>query len=153
MRQRLPGPAVFCVGKGWGAEVRRQDLPDWHLDKLAQLDGRSFVVSSYENVHQSRYISEKVFDSFAVGGLPTYWASPQHRVFELVPEQAMLNTRKLTAKEAATHIAGFVPDKDIAAAWLGTAARLSALFGDFEAIQAERRRVADAVVDEVVRLV
>lgn len=147
------GPGSLCVGKGWGAEVLRQDLPDWHLDKLAQLDGRAFVVSSYENVHQRSYISEKVFDAFAVGALPTYWASPQHRIHDLVPEQAMLNTYSLTAGDAVRHIAGFVPDKDVATAWLVTAARLAALFGDFEAIQAERQRVADAVVDEVLGLV
>lgn len=146
------GTDVLRVGKGWGAPSVRQALPDWHMDKLARLDGQVRIASAYENTHQHDYITEKIFDAFAVGGLPTYWAGPKHRISDLVSEHAMLNTYKLTAEEAAKHIDGFVPDREIAVAWLDTVARLSTLFGDFKAIEAERRRVADAVVDEVLRL-
>ena len=147
------GTDVLRVGKGWGAEVRRQDLPDWHLDKLAQLDGRVRMASAYENVHQHNYISEKIFDAFAVGSVPVYWASPRHRIFDLVPATAMLNTIGLDAPEAAQQISGFTPDMALAESWLETCARLATLFGDFQAISNERRRVANAVVAEVRGLV
>jgi len=147
------GAGVLRVGKGWGAEVRRQDLPDWHLDKLAQLQGRSRIVSSYENVHQNAYISEKIFDAFAVGGIPTYWAGPNHRIFDLVPEAAMLNTRDQDCATAAARIAEFEPDFTFAEAWLATCARLADLFADIGALQAERKRVAKAALDEVLSVV
>lgn len=147
------GAGVLRVGKGWGAEVGRQDLPDWHLDKMAQLDGRVRMASAFENVHQHNYISEKIFDAFAVGGVPVYWASPKHRIFDLVPATAMLNTVELDSAEAAKRIADFTPDLELAESWLETCSRLADLFGDFQAVSAERRRVADAVVAEVLELV
>lgn len=147
------GDDVLRVGKGWGAEVRRQDLPDWHLDKLAQLDGQVRVATAYENVHQYAYISEKIFDSFAVGGIPTYWASPKHRVFDLVSGEAMLNTRDLDAAEAAAKIATFNPDLAMAEAWLASCTQLAALFSDINAVQAERQRVANAALKEILSVV
>jgi len=151
--ERSEGAGVLRVGKGWGAEVRRQDLPDWHLDKLAQLKGRARIVSSYENVHQHAYISEKIFDAFAVGAIPTYWASPKHRIFDLVPEAAMLNTHGLDAAAAAARIADFTPDMAFAEAWLAACIGLGGLFEDFGAIEAERLRVARAALKEVLSVV
>jgi hypothetical protein len=149
---QTPGAGVLRVGLGWGVPVRRQDLPDWHLDKLAQLDGRTRMVAAYENVHQHDYISEKIFDAFATGGVPVYWAGPRHRVFDLVPATAMVNTVDLDAAAAARRIAAFVPDRAFAESWLATCARLAALFGDAGAIAAERRRVAEAAVAELLAL-
>jgi hypothetical protein len=145
-------PGVLRVGKGWQGAQRRQDLPDWHLDKLAQLDGRTRVAGAYENVHQRAYISEKVFDAFAVGAVPTYWAGPAHRVFDLVPAQAMLNTHGLEAGEAARAIMGFAPDAACAEAWLDTCRSLARLFGDHTAILEERQRVARAALAEIEAL-
>lgn len=143
------GAGVLCVGKGWGAEVKRQDLPDWHLDKLAQLDGRVRMATAYENIEMANYISEKIFDAFAMGGIPAYHAGPEHWVFELVPEAAMLNTAGLAPEAAAERILGFSPDAALAEAWLASCDRLARLFGDLRLIQAERQRIADAVVAEM----
>ncbi len=147
------GPGVLRIGSGWGANVKRQDLPDWHLDKLAQLDGDVRMATAYENVHQHNYISEKIFDAFAVGGVPVYWAGPKHRIFELVPETAMLNTVNLEPAAAAERIAGFKPDLELAERWLESCARLAGLFGDIQTVTTERQRVADAVVKEVLQMV
>lgn len=149
----VQGSGVMRVGKGWGTEVNRRDLTDWHLDKLAQLDGRVRMVSSYENVHQRNYISEKIFDSFAVGGLPVYWAGPKHRIFEFVPETSMLNTIYLDPSAAAERITAFIPDVTIAQSWLETCAKLAKLLGNFQTIARERQRVADAVVAEIMTIV
>ena len=140
---------VLRVGKGWRSDSRRQDLPDWHLDKLTQIDGRTLVLSAFENVHQRRYITEKVFDAFAVGAVPAYWAGPHHRIFEFVCKASMLNCHDLTPKEAANKITRFVPDAGFAEAWLDVAAKLAALFADATAIQAERHRVADALLRNI----
>lgn len=140
---------VLRVGKGWQDHPPRQDLPDWHLDKLATLDGRVRIVSSYENTHQRAYVSEKIFDAFATGGVPTYYADAGHRVRDLVPEACMINTFGQSAGEAAARIAAFAPDMAFAEAWIETARALRERFTDAGAIRAERRRVVDRLFEEL----
>ena len=65
----------------------------------------------------------------------------------------MLNCHGLAVPEAATRIADFRPDIAFAKDWLATTAQLAALFGDAAAVQAERRRVAEAVLRAVMPLV
>lgn len=151
--KKVGDSGILRVGKGWNSTARRQDLPDWHLDKLAALDGRVRICSSYENTHQRHYISEKIIDVFAVGGIPTYFASPRHRVTELVAPGAMINTFGQTAEEAAQRLAEFRPDREFATAWLETAARLHRLFGDVDAVTAERRRIMEACLREVEAII
>ena len=147
----LPPGRVLCAGRGWGAAPRRQDLPDWHLDKLATLHDRVLVASAYENTHHPQYVSEKIFDAFAVGGIPTYVASPGHRIRALVPDTAMLNAHGLTSGEASAQIARCAPDATLAEAWLETAGGLAALFRRADLFAAERRRVIEACLQEIAR--
>ncbi len=143
---------VLRVGKGWQEGVRRQDLPDWHLDKLAALDGRTCIVSAYENTHQRSYISEKIFDAFAVGGIPTYFADPGHRVLKLVPNGSMVNTWGQSAESAAQGLSEFEPDMAMAESWLETARKLQVSFTDLSLVARERQRVVDALLLELERL-
>lgn len=100
-------PGTLKVGRGWTkGGVKRQALPDWHLDKLATLAGRSKFVSALENTHQRHYISEKLFDAYAVGGIPLYYASPAHRVHELVPYSSFVNLFGMTVEDASAEISG-----------------------------------------------
>ena len=151
--QKTDLPGVMRVGKGWGEAGPRQALPDWHLDKLTTLDGRVRVISTYENTHQQSYISEKIFDAFVTGGIPTYYASPRHRILDLVPETAMLNTFGQSADQAARRIESFAPTRDFAVSWLETAAALRARFSDTGAILDERRRVVNEILKELKALV
>lgn len=154
LAEAMPSAGVLRVGKGWGTEVPRQKLPDWHLDKLAQLDRRTKLVSGVENVHQKNYITEKIFDSFAVGGIPIYWGRPgTHRVFDLVPAEAMINVQGLEVATAARKIAEFVPDSAFAEAWVHTCRELCSLFEDVATVEAERRRVAEQVLGEILTVV
>ena len=148
----VAGEGVLRVGKGWNGGGQRQDRPDWHLEKLAWLDGRTRLLSAYENVHQHAYVTEKIFDAFSVGAIPAYWADPKHRIHELVLEGAMLNTYGLEPATAAARIAEFEPDLTFVEAWLAARAALRDLFADVNAVAAERRRVADAVVREIIAL-
>ena len=81
----MTGDGVIRVGKGWGTKIVRQLLPDWHLDKLAALDRNCFIVSGIDNTHQWNYISEKIFDAFAVLAVPIYFGSRTHGVMRIVP--------------------------------------------------------------------
>jgi len=139
-------PGTQRQGQGWRPGAKRQALPDWHLDKLAALDMRCRVVSAYENTHQNTYISEKIFDAFVIAGIPTYYAGPKHRIHDLIPEAAMLNTYGLSATEAAAKIVNLTPDLAMAEAWLASASALQARFSDLAAIAQERHRITDAVI-------
>ncbi len=144
--EAMAGDNVLRCGKGWSDEGRRQDLPDWHLDKLATLDQRSFIVSGLENTHHPDYITEKVFDAFALLGVPLYYASPGHRIKDLVPEESFINLFGLSDKEAVDRIAAFRPDHAFAEAYLEAQRRLCALFSDPQNLYRERQRVVDETV-------
>lgn len=150
LAEALRPHGALCLGKGWGAEAQRQDLPDWHLDKLAHVHDRSLLLGAQENIHLNGYISEKPFDAFACGAVPVCFAGPRHRLFELVPQAAMVNTYGLEVAEAVALLTDFAPDMALAEAWLDTAQRLASLFGDFNVVEAERARIADALVTEVM---
>lgn len=149
-----PGQSILRLGQGWqGPQTRRQELPDWHLDKLARLHGKVRLCSAYENTLQSCYITEKSFDAFAVGAIPVTVAESGHRLLDLIRPEAMLNTRFCSPDVAAARIASFVPDLSVAEAWLETARDLLALLRDPAVILAERQRLAEACLDELTRFV
>lgn len=147
------GDVVMRAGKGWETAPRRQELPDWHLDKLARLDGATRVVSSYENTHQQNYISEKIFDAYVVGGIPAYFASPKHRIHEFVEPDSILNTFGKQPDRAAALISEFEPSTTNAEAWLATVHSLHQRFSDPNQIESERRRLVDEILAELDKLI
>ena len=149
----IPEGAVLRVGQGWtGTPQRRQDLPDWHLAKLARLHGRVRVCGAQENTLFRDYITEKAFDAFAVGAIPAVVAGAGHRLYDLIAPDAMLDTAGFSPDLAAARIAAFSPDIITAEAWRANAAQLVSLFRDADALIAERRRVVDATLDEIAEL-
>lgn len=82
---------VLRAGRGWDENPPRQSLPDWHADKLSRLDGRCRYLSAFENTHQTDYVTEKIFDAFAVGSVPLYFAAPGHAVHRLIGPEGWLN--------------------------------------------------------------
>lgn len=147
------GENIVRIGQGWpGIEARRQQLPDWHLDKLARLHGNVRVCSAYENTLQSHYITEKPFDAFAVGALPAVVAGEDHRLLDLILPEAMLNTRYCAPDVAAARISSFTPDLVMAEAWIETAQSLLARMRSLQTILAERQRIADECHSELSEL-
>jgi hypothetical protein len=148
-----PGAGILRLGLGWpGTTGPRQNLPDWHLDKLARLHGKVRICGAHENTLHRDYVTEKPFDAFAVGAIPAVIADPGHRLLDLVLPEAMLNTSLASPEMAAARIASFVPDLSMAEAWRETAQGLLARFRDTSRILEERQRIADACVD-ALRLV
>lgn len=147
------GPDVLRSGAGWNTLPRRQDLPDWHLDKFLELDGRCRILSAIENTHQASYVSEKLFDAYAVGAVPLFVAGPGHRVHDLVPEGSFLNLYGLTPEAAAARIAAFVPDEAFIARYHAAQAKLAALFASPAALVRERARLGTALWRELSAVV
>lgn len=58
----------------------RQNLPDWHLDKLARCSGRFKMMFAIENTFHPDYATEKIFDAYACGCIPIYYGPKNHSV-------------------------------------------------------------------------
>ena len=136
---------VLRMGWGWNDRPPRQDLPDWHLEKYLDLASQCRVMSAIENTHLAPYVTEKLFDAFAIGAVPLYVAGPGHRALDIAPG-AFLNLHGLTEAAAADLACTFRPDRAFAETYADTQARLAALFNDPGAIVAEQARMADALV-------
>ena len=137
-----------CIraGKGWDTDGPRQAICDWHLDKLARLDRQCLLVSAIENTHVKSYITEKLFDAYAVLGVPLYFASADHDVTRLVEAGSFLNLFPMEGAQAARRVDEFEPDRAFAEAYVRTQKRLGGLFGDHRLLEQERQRVASGVL-------
>jgi hypothetical protein len=149
LAERVDGPGVRRVGSGWTDAPPRQSVPDWHLEKLADLDRRTFLASGLENTHHRTYVTEKIFDAFATLAVPIYHASARHRVHEVVGAGSFLNVFGQSAEAAAGTVQSFEPTRAFAQRYFETQRRLSTLFSDSAALAAERRRVATEIVREL----
>jgi hypothetical protein len=107
------------------------------------------LCSAYENTHHSTYISEKLFDAFAVGAIPVCYAGPGHRLHDLVRPEAMINSFGLTPEAAAEQLAGLSVDLACAEAWLAAVADLRDRLADSHAIAQERQRVVTETLAEI----
>lgn len=144
---------VQRLGASWGHGASRFDLTDWHSDKLDGLDGQTRIMSGLENTHQPTYLSEKLFDAFACGARPVYYASPGHRVHDLgLPPEAWINLWGHSVEAAVGEIETAPWDAAFYSAYAQAQSELAALFTDAEAVEAERARLGPALIAEVRRL-
>lgn len=148
----MPEKGTLRVGAGWGAAVTRQQLPDWHLDKIVTLRGDSTVVSAIENTNHPDYVSEKIFDAFAVRGIPLYWSSPGHRVTDLVTPESFVNLFGLTVAEAVTKITQLRPDLRMAEVHLATQEHLAETFRFYDDYISEREEFVDRLSGDLMRI-
>lgn len=141
---------VERLGQSWGNGQSRFELDNWHLDKIVRLDGHARMIGALENTHQADYITEKLFDAFACGAWPVYYAGPGHRIHGLgLPEGSWLNLYDLKPKAAAERLRGFAPGPEEFAAYAAAQAALAARFGNPALWVAERARLRAAVLNEL----
>ena len=137
-------------GASWQGGQTRFQLTDWHTDKLVQMDSYTRVLSAIENTHQPAYVSEKLFDAFACGTRPLYYASDAHLVHSLnIPDAAWINLYGLTSDAAAQMVTNTGWDAAFYAAYAQAQHRLATLFGDTDIVRAERHRLKRAVLCEI----
>lgn len=148
--QEMGAQSVQLLGQSWQGGPSRFEIGNWHRNKLTRLDGHTRMMGALENTHQPNYLSEKLFDAFACGAWPLYYASPRHRVHGLgLPEDAWANLFGLSPQEAATQVGRLVRDPhfspDMFAAYAHAQGVLAQLFGTPSIWTAERRRLARAL--------
>jgi hypothetical protein len=139
--RHVRGKDVLRLGE---RQIDDTPAPERQLDRLARFSGRVRLLATYEAVSQPDCVSPTLFEAFAIGAVPVCWAAQNHRVFDMVPAAAMLNTHGVDAADAARKITGCAPDRDMARAWLTGCAELARLVGDPQILWAERRYLAHA---------
>ena len=143
---------VLREGKGWGSNPPRQTLSDWHDDKLSRLDGHTFITSGLENTHLKTYVSEKIFDAFAVQAVPLYYAESGHDIFRLAEKESFINLAGLTVRQALKRIKGFHADKTFIEQYIMTQKRMNELFKDPKYLFDERQRVVHEVLNAFMKI-
>lgn len=149
----MPDAGTLRVGQGWGSAAPRQALADWHLDKLTSLKSRSLIVSAIENTNQRNYISEKIFDAYAVCAVPLYWHDASHRVTELATPGSFLNLFGQAPEQAAKTILDFEPDRVFVETYLAAQNALKERFRFYDDYIEERLSFAERLSDEVNAIV
>jgi hypothetical protein len=141
---------VERLGQSWQGGATRFQLSNWYLDKLVRLDGRARMVGAIENTHQPDYITEKVFDAFACGSVPLYYASPTHGVHDLgLPEKSWVNLYGMTPVEAAHTVAAQSVDTEVVDAFRDAQNTLKSLLCDTAVWVKERARLREALLTEL----
>jgi hypothetical protein len=151
-RSRLAAacPGALKFGSGWNDGPDRRHLPDWHLDKLTRMDGRTRILSAIENTHQPTYLSEKLFDAFACGARPLYVAGPSHGIHRLnLPAASWINLWGLDLRDAIQRIQTEPLDFS---AYAQAQRQLATLFADPANWLAERARLKRALLSEMLAL-
>lgn len=148
----LIGPDVHVSGQGWTDNQRRQTLPDWHLAKLAETDQRYFLMSALENTHVQHYVSEKLFDAFAMVSLPVYYASPLHSAHLLVPEGSFINLFGYSASEATTKLKNLSADNINMAVYTRAQRQLAERFSCTDTLLSERLNLVKRVMAAIYEL-
>jgi len=142
--------SVERIGASWGNGLSRFEATDWHMDKMTRLDGRMRQMSALENTHQPTYVTEKIFDAFALGAMPHYFASPEHRVHGFgLPEESWLNLFDLPVDEAAERVENATYHADFFDAFAEAQQMLMARFTNPDLFTAERDRLKHAVLEEL----
>lgn len=118
------------------------------MDKLATLDSDCLIVSGIENTHQWNYISEKIFDAFAVLAVPLYYGSPKHGVERIVPAEFFINLDELSVDQATEKISSFRQDKSFIDQHRLAQSMLSESFSQPMSLVEERTRVVTELISE-----
>lgn len=150
MAEACQAGRVERLGQSWQGGKTRFELKNWHLDKLVSLDDHAHKLAAFENTHQPGYLTEKLFDAFACGSMPLYFASPEHSVHRLgLTPGSWLNLFDLKPEAAVAQIEGARMDADFFAAFHASQLRLKELFTDPALLVRERARLRHALLEEL----
>ena len=142
------GHHVIREGQGWSEGPKRQDLPDWHADKIGRFDLQVRYMSAFENTHQIDYVSEKIWDAFAVGAIPLYVAGAGHTVHRFLGSGGWINFHSYLDR-APRFDADRAVDEAMASAYAMTQDKLARLFTDDKKIESEYDRVCETLLAEL----
>lgn len=141
---------AMVLGRGWHTDEMRQDLPDWHLDKLAMLDLQCTFISALENTHHNHYVSEKFFDSMACLSVPVYFAQPTHSIFKLADKSCFVQLTEPNVEDALQKIATFELNTEFASNYLDTQKFLYSLLSNNFVLIKQRAYFASRFMEAII---
>jgi len=152
--QACQGPGFQRDGEGWGEVPPRQSLLDWHLDKFLLYNRRCRFFSAIENTHLARYVTEKLFDAYAIGAIPLYIAQPGHRVHDLALPGSWVNLHDIPPSEVPALLAHRAEaiDPETLEIYAAQQRRLAQLFDDPAPLLRELARLQAALLAEFLRV-
>lgn len=131
----------LVLGKGWDNQTKRQDIIDWHLDKLEIVDKKCLFMSSIENTYCNNYITEKLFDAYASMAIPVYYM-PRKSNKQLFSRCLSLRAASKNPEDLGRRIADFEVGLDVAHKYHDTQEYLCEIFSDFEIMNKERHHLS-----------
>lgn len=145
-------PRARVCGQGYDHDRPRATIPLWHRDKLLRLRDQAAVILACENAIAPHYVSEKLFDAFALGARPALWRGEAQARLAL-PEGAYVDLTGCTPEGAAARM--LAPDGPCPRAQardFGAALRqLAGLLADPEISAAEAARMRRALWSDLSR--
>jgi len=150
LAERCGAGKIERLGASWQSGPSRFEIDNWYLDKITRLDERTRLMAAFENTHQPDYLTEKIFDAFACGTLPLYYASTRHRIHDFgLPAAAWVNLFGLPPAEAAQRVDAITCPAEVFEAYAQAQQQLKRLFCDPSAWVTERDRLRLALRDEL----
>jgi hypothetical protein len=136
----------LLLGVGWdNTHQRRQELPDWHISKLASLYQCSMYVSAIENTYCSSYVTEKPFDALASLSIPIVWTAGDSCLYKYINPTASFNVYGQSPHAAAEAIERLDPSEDNAHSIIDCSMRLCKEVMAPANIQTARRLVVSRI--------
>jgi hypothetical protein len=133
-------------GKGWKNDIKRQSNVDWHVDKLCTLDRKTFVISALENTYCENYITEKIFDAFAVLGIPLYFTLNSEKMDDMLGVKYPYYLKSKNVEAATELVDNIKIDDAFVDMYIGIQKKLAATFSDLNLIDAERHHFTDKIL-------
>lgn len=147
-------PSDLITGSGWPGNCRRrQESPDWLLEKLAGLNQNSRLMMAIENAHHKDYVSEKPIDAFACQAIPiVYCNQKNHALFRLVHNDATINLYGKTIEESLEIINNYKPDSTVCDAYHESLLSLKKILIDSRAVELTQKKIASSTLDFLASL-
>lgn len=151
--ERLNTQKSLIEGEGWHEEsIKRQSLPDWHLEKLSKFYRNCKIISAIENTHQRNYISEKIFDAFACQGVPLYFAQSDHLINKIINPNSYINLKTLDIESSIAKIKDFKVDANYAKEYKEATSSLFETFNSFKDYQHTRLQILQKIQTQFERI-
>ena len=146
------------VGQGWAGrkyfpQARRQQAVDFHLQKLTALESQFGFMLAIENTLQKNYISEKIFDAFAVGSIPIYYANNDHDVFKYFDKGMFLNMAEEKSFECMVSTINTLDEQTQLDMLYDGITACNFLFEDFTLVTRTRKKVVDSIVNYIKEVI